>query len=62
MTRVRGLVPSARDHDGDATNPLNQDIQRHVFGDIIKRSVVGEIRLVLRSRSAGGRGAASKLT
>jgi len=45
MTRVRGLVPSARDHDGDATNQLNQDIQRHVFGDIIKRSVVGEIRL-----------------
>ena len=26
------------------TNLLNQDIQQHVFGDIIKRSVVGEVR------------------
>jgi hypothetical protein len=28
-----------------ATNILNQDIQQHVFGDIIKTSVVGEIRV-----------------
>ena len=27
------------------TNLLNKDIQQHVFGDIIKRSVVGELRL-----------------
>ena len=26
------------------TNLLNQDIQQHVLGDIIKRSVVGEVR------------------
>ena len=26
-------------------NLLNKDIQQHVFGDIIKRSVVGELRL-----------------
>ena len=26
------------------TNLLNQDIQQHVFGDIIKRSIVGEVR------------------
>jgi outer membrane receptor protein involved in Fe transport len=26
------------------TNLLNQDIQQHVFGDILKRSVVGEVR------------------
>ena len=26
-------------------NLFNQDIQQHVFGDIIKRSVVGELRL-----------------
>ena len=25
-------------------NLLNKDIQQHVFGDIIKRSVVGELR------------------
>ena len=25
-------------------NILNNDIQQHVFGDIIKRSVVGELR------------------
>ena len=28
-----------------ATNLTNQDIQQHVFGDIIKRSVVGELRV-----------------
>jgi outer membrane receptor protein involved in Fe transport len=27
------------------TNLFNQDIQQHVFGDIIKRSVLGEIRV-----------------
>ncbi len=27
------------------TNLANQDIQQHVFGDIIKRSVVGELRV-----------------
>jgi len=26
------------------TNLLNQDIQQHVFGDIIKRTIVGEVR------------------
>jgi hypothetical protein len=26
------------------TNLTNQDIQQHVFGDIIKRTVVAEIR------------------
>ena len=26
-------------------NLFNKDIQQHVFGDIIKRSVVGELRL-----------------
>jgi outer membrane receptor protein involved in Fe transport len=26
------------------TNLLNQDIQQHVFGDILKRSIVGEVR------------------
>jgi hypothetical protein len=26
-------------------NLLNRDIQQHVFGDIIKRSVVGELRI-----------------
>jgi hypothetical protein len=30
-----------------ATNLLNQDIQQHVFGDIIKASVVGEVRFRL---------------
>jgi outer membrane receptor protein involved in Fe transport len=29
------------------TNLLNQDIQQHVFGDIIKASVVGEVRFKL---------------
>ena len=29
------------------TNLLNQDIQQHVFGDIIKASVVGEVRFRL---------------
>jgi hypothetical protein len=28
-----------------ATNLLNEDIQQHVFGDILKRSVVGEVRV-----------------
>jgi len=28
-----------------ATNILNKDIQQHVFGDIIKRSVLGEVKL-----------------
>ncbi len=28
-----------------STNVLNQDIQQHVFGDILKRTVVGEVRL-----------------
>jgi hypothetical protein len=28
-----------------ATNIGNSDIQQHVFGDIIKRSVVGELRV-----------------
>ena len=27
------------------TNLLNEDIQQHVFGDILKRSVVGELRI-----------------
>jgi hypothetical protein len=26
------------------TNLFNEDIQQHIFGDIIKRSVVGEVR------------------
>jgi len=30
-----------------ATNLLNQDIQQHVFGDIMKASVVGEVRFQL---------------
>jgi outer membrane receptor protein involved in Fe transport len=30
-----------------ATNLLNQEIQQHVFGDIIKGSVVGEVRIKL---------------
>ena len=30
-----------------ATNLLNQDIQQHVFGDIMKASVVGEVRFKL---------------
>ena len=29
------------------TNLLNRDIQQHVFGDIIKASVVGEVRFRL---------------
>ena len=28
-----------------ATNLLNQDIQQHIFGDITKRSIVGELRV-----------------
>jgi outer membrane receptor protein involved in Fe transport len=28
-----------------ATNLFNEDIQQHVFGDILKRSIVGELRL-----------------
>jgi len=27
------------------TNLLNDDIQQHNFGDILKRTVVGELRL-----------------
>ncbi len=27
-----------------STNILNQDIQQHIFGDVLKRSVVGEVR------------------
>ena len=27
------------------TNLLNQDIQQHVFGDVMKRQVVGELRV-----------------
>ena len=27
------------------TNLANQDIQQHVFGDITKRQVVGELRV-----------------
>jgi hypothetical protein len=27
------------------TNLFNQDIQQHVFGDILKRSVVFEVRI-----------------
>lgn len=26
-------------------NLLNQDVQQHVFGDILTRSVVGEVRI-----------------
>jgi outer membrane receptor protein involved in Fe transport len=26
-------------------NLLNQDVQQHVFGDILKRQVVGEVRV-----------------
>jgi hypothetical protein len=29
------------------TNLLNRDIQQHVFGDIVKASVVGEVRVKL---------------
>jgi hypothetical protein len=29
------------------TNLANQEIQQHVFGDIIKRSVVGEFKVNL---------------
>ena len=37
-------------------NLLNKDIQQHVFGDIIKRSVVGELPLrVLRADASAGR-------
>ena len=28
-----------------ATNLGNQDIQQHVFGDVIKRQIVGELRV-----------------
>jgi outer membrane receptor protein involved in Fe transport len=28
-----------------ATNLFNEDIQQHIFGDILKRSIVGELRL-----------------
>jgi outer membrane receptor protein involved in Fe transport len=28
-----------------ASNLLNEDVQQHIFGDILKRSVVGELRL-----------------
>ena len=41
-----------------ATNLGNQDVQQHVFGDVIKRQIVGELpRPVLEGRSgtAGGR-------
>ncbi len=27
------------------TNLFNEDIQQHIFGDILKRSVVGEFRI-----------------
>ena len=30
-----------------ATNLLNQEIQQHVFGDILKASVMGEVRFKL---------------
>jgi hypothetical protein len=35
-----------------ATNLGNQDVQQHVFGDILKRQIVGEVRVRL-SRSGG---------
>ena len=28
-----------------STNLLNQDVQQHIFGDIMKRSVMGELRV-----------------
>jgi hypothetical protein len=28
-----------------ATNITNENIRQHVFGDVIKRSVVGEVRV-----------------
>ena len=28
-------------------NLANEDVQQHVFGDILKRQVIGEIRVVL---------------
>ena len=37
---MRGRVPTML----KGTNLLNQDIQQHVFGDIIKRSIVAEVR------------------
>ena len=33
-----------------ATNLANQDVQQHVFGDITKRQVVGELRVQFESR------------
>jgi hypothetical protein len=27
-----------------STNILNEDIQQHIFGDVLKRSVLGEVR------------------
>ena len=33
-------------------NLINEDIQSHVFGDIIKRQVMGELRVM--SLAAGG--------
>ena len=27
------------------TNLLNQDIQQHIFGDLMKRSVMGELKI-----------------
>ena len=31
-----------------ATNLTNEHIQQHVFGDIVKRQIVGELRLALK--------------
>ena len=31
-----------------ATNLGNQAIQQHIFGDVIKRQVVGEFKMLLR--------------
>jgi hypothetical protein len=28
-----------------ATNLGNQDVQQHVFGDVLKRQIVGELRV-----------------
>jgi iron complex outermembrane receptor protein len=33
-----------------ATNLLNRTVQQHVFGDLIRRAVIGEVRLAYKSR------------
>ena len=35
-------------------NLLDEDIQSHVFGDIMKRQVIGELRVPVLSQATGG--------